>query len=704
MLSRNYALAFLVSILFPFTAAAQDPPPSGGGGDGGGGGIPILCEDFVHPDTGVCVEHCICPGGETVSPCEYMTINRIEQCMCQSFDPVAELCDDETEWCTGPVDEDGCFIAEECSDGSLHIDCPDGWYVCGEPIDQGCIKVEAHDGDPDTLDVTITYCPGGGLDECTMRTTTRNACLILDCGGGELEWCHASDDDPQCPIEMCNETVICPDGREVSASHWELEYSPDYCEIIGADCVPKKDPCDLSCPPYYKCPGPDGVLVPWCGRASDKHPVEPPEDPEDADGSDPDGGGGGGGCGCKSNPEALCPKKECVVINKIPYEITDPGWYRLGRDFFEPDAEYGINIAGMGRGVTLYLDNHILVGGLGSGITCTASTCEGVTIIGPGIIADWNTDGIYLNGTSHRVVDLDVFVNEGIGIYVRDGIVENILAEGNDNIGMMVEGGSVINSRAPSNGLVGIHATRASVSGCTAMRNNIGFKAAYSTVTDCVANHNNTGMIAVGSNVTGNVFHHNYVQDLDAGTGCNVTGNTFTECGDLSVRVGNSCLVDGNNVSHARVGISVTGIHSRVTNNNVTECYTGINSMGGGNIVHGNSVLGADGFSWIRLMNARILYGGPIITPSNEHEERPHSNFATSAFGGGKAASDGETVSEFVREIKDPRELQALVDPDTYKLITAPPADSQFEIRPVADKPREKGNFLPQKAGRRGLR
>ena len=159
-------------------------------------------------------------------------------------------------------------------------------------------------------------------------------------------------------------------------------------------------------------------------------------------------GGGGGGVGTK--------------ITSVPYPITAPGFYYLGRN---------LEHSGTGNAITVYVDN-VTIDLMGCSLTFTgaAGVPTGIAIMGRknveirnGTISGFSV-GIYevgISGANHRVSNIRAEYSTtgeavGIQLFGKNHLVRGCTASNNGNNGILVDSGTITGCVAGNNAQNGI--------------------------------------------------------------------------------------------------------------------------------------------------------------------------------------------------------------------------------------------------------
>jgi len=216
---------------------------------------------------------------------------------------------------------------------------------------------------------------------------------------------------------------------------------------------------------------------------------------------------------------------DATVITSLPYDITARGYYKINTNL----TSTGTGITVKANNVTIDLNGYTIAGN-------KTNTSRGIYMNGRsnieirnGTIRDFGSHGIFeesLSGHSHRVINVRVMNNKGIGIILlgSNHMVKDCTASNNVSYGIYTKSGSTVSGNtAYGNGDSGI-ATGA------------------------------------GSTVSGNTAYNNVNYGIDAASGCTVTGNTAYANGNDGIYAASGCTVK-NNTSYynEEYGIYLTG-------------------------------------------------------------------------------------------------------------------------------------------------
>ena len=325
------------------------------------------------------------------------------------------------------------------------------------------------------------------------------------------------------------------------------------------------------------------------------------------------------------------------------FKIRNPGSYYLAGNITGVAGKHGIEIES--SNVTIDLMGFALIGASTSlyGINTSGETSNANIIVRNGTVRDWGAYGI------------DLFVGLGKG-----GLVEGVVASGNDGVGIRAGDAGVVRSCVAHANATGFFCSTGTViEGCVAMANSGNGISAFdgTAISNCSAIENGGAGISssnpvsvVGCMVKDNVGPgiavssgstvRNCTVSSNDGTGISVlSGSSVTDCtvstnglagivvsSDCTVR-GNTC--DSNGLIGNAAGILVNGADNRIEGNNCTDNDLGIVLQGAGNVMLKNTCSG-------NTINYDIFTGnryGPIINITASNPATVSGNSAPSTIG-----------------------------------------------------------------------
>jgi hypothetical protein len=284
--------------------------------------------------------------------------------------------------------------------------------------------------------------------------------------------------------------------------------------------------------------------------------------------------------------------------------ITEPGSYYLTGNLVVPADKNGIVIAA--SNVTIDLSGFTISGLAGSenGIIHDGGLRTNIRIHNGSIAnmgyrgIDLATFGVYPphHTSVERIsisncTDLGMYFNDGVirdcrvvecgsfGIYghaLHDSVVEGCVSEKNVHIGIRISQGVVRNCAVMGTAGKGIMLGYGTITGCSAVQNEVGIYSEFGLVADCSAQGNtDVGIFTHGGVVRGNSITSHFAVLASAGVSCS----------------GSGARIEGNNISFYSAGIKATAANNLIVGNSFRSCNAAMDTAAGNRV--GQLVTGA---------------------------------------------------------------------------------------------------------------